>query len=257
MYICHRWSKTQHLLSLDGAQERLHLFKADLLEEGSFDSVVDGCDGVFHTASPVALEAINPQVQPTPLPFLYLHWANFISLFFFRVQAELIDPALEGTINVLRSCSKVPSVKRVVVTSFLASVLFTEEPLTPEVLIDESWFSDPVLCKESKVCIWTYFLSHTIFFACFMKYFTGFCTGSSTRSSSTETISNQMSLFEFLIAMVCAFKDLSWGGRLEVFKGEWDWHGHDKSRMGDWSSLNLSAEQVLNLINGTLQQNVF
>ena len=64
--------KTQHLLSLDGAQERLHLFKADLLEEGSFDSVVDGCDGV-HTASPVALEAINPQVQPTPLPFLYLH----------------------------------------------------------------------------------------------------------------------------------------------------------------------------------------
>uniref|UniRef100_F6HPX3 NAD-dependent epimerase/dehydratase domain-containing protein n=2 Tax=Vitis vinifera TaxID=29760 RepID=F6HPX3_VITVI len=116
--------KTQHLLSLDGAQERLHLFKADLLEEGSFDSVVDGCDGV-HTASPVALEAINP-------------------------QTELIDPALKGTINVLRSCSKVPSVKRVVVTSSLASVLFTGEPVTPEVLIDESWFSDPVLCKESK-----------------------------------------------------------------------------------------------------------
>ncbi|XP_034680279.1 cinnamoyl-CoA reductase 1-like [Vitis riparia] len=126
--------KTQHLLSLDGAQERLHLFKADLLEEGSFDSVVDGCDGVFHTASPVALEAINP-------------------------QAELIDPALKGTINVLRSCSKVPSVKRVVVTSSLASVLFTGEPLTPEVLIDESWFSDPVLCKESKQ--W-YVLSKTL-----------------------------------------------------------------------------------------------
>nr|CAN71364.1 hypothetical protein VITISV_003513 [Vitis vinifera] len=124
--------KTQHLLSLDGAQERLHLFKADLLEEGSFDSVVDGCDGVFHTASPVALEAINP-------------------------QEELIDPALKGTINVLRSCSKVPSVKRVVVTSSLASVLFTgEEPLTPEVLIYESWFSDPVLCKESKILtVWT------------------------------------------------------------------------------------------------------
>ncbi|KAL6311829.1 hypothetical protein AAG906_025789 [Vitis piasezkii] len=126
--------KTQHLLSLDGAQERLHLFKADLLEEGSFDSVVDGCDGVFHTASPVALEAIDP-------------------------QAELIDPALKGTINVLRSCSKVPSVKRVVVTSSLASVLLTGKPLTPEVLIDESWFSDPVLCKESKQ--W-YVLSKTL-----------------------------------------------------------------------------------------------
>ncbi|RVW22683.1 Dihydroflavonol 4-reductase [Vitis vinifera] len=29
--------KTEHLLSLDGAKERLRLFKADLLEEGSFD----------------------------------------------------------------------------------------------------------------------------------------------------------------------------------------------------------------------------
>ena len=76
-----------------------------------------------------------------------------ISLFFFCVQAELIDPALKGTINVLRSCAKFPSVKRVVVTSSMASVVFTGKPLTSEVLIDESWFSDPVLCKESKVCI--------------------------------------------------------------------------------------------------------
>ncbi|KAJ9685626.1 hypothetical protein PVL29_017603 [Vitis rotundifolia] len=117
--------KTQHLLSLDGAKERLHLFKADLLEEGSFDSVVDGCDGVFHTASPVATDVVNP-------------------------QAELIDPALKGTINVLRSCAKFPSVKRVVVTSSMAAVVFTGKPLTSEVLIDESWFSDPVSCKESK-----------------------------------------------------------------------------------------------------------
>ena len=146
--------KTQHLLSLDGAKERLHLFKADLLEEGSFDSVVDGCDGVFHTASPVAMDVVNPQVHPTPLPFLYLNRANFyFSFLFFCVQAELIDPALKGTINVLRSCAKFPSVKRVVVTSSMASVVFTGKPLTSEVLINESWFSDPVLCNESKVCI--------------------------------------------------------------------------------------------------------
>ncbi|KAJ9680253.1 hypothetical protein PVL29_019535 [Vitis rotundifolia] len=117
--------RTQHLLLLDGAKERLHLFKADLLEEGSFDSVVDGCDGVFHTASPVAMDVINP-------------------------QAELIDPALKGTINVLRSCAKVPSVKRVVVTSSMASVVFTGKPLTSEVLINESWFSDPLWYALSK-----------------------------------------------------------------------------------------------------------
>ncbi|XP_010661299.3 phenylacetaldehyde reductase [Vitis vinifera] len=126
--------RTQHLLSLDGAKERLHLFKADLLEEGSFNSVVDGCDGVFHTASPVAMDVINP-------------------------QAELIDPALKGIINVLRSCAKVPSVKRVVVTSSMTSVVFTGKPLTSEVLINESWFSDPVLCNESK--LW-YVLSKTL-----------------------------------------------------------------------------------------------
>jgi hypothetical protein len=39
--------KTEHLLALDGAKERLQLLKADLLEEGSFDSAVDGCQGVF------------------------------------------------------------------------------------------------------------------------------------------------------------------------------------------------------------------
>ncbi|KAK7848751.1 alanine--trna ligase [Quercus suber] len=53
--------KTDHLLALDGAKERLKLFKANLLEEGSFDSVVDDCVGVFHTASPVFLAASGPQ----------------------------------------------------------------------------------------------------------------------------------------------------------------------------------------------------
>ena len=59
--------KTEHLLSLDGAKERLQLFKADLLEEGSFDSAVDGCQGVFHTASPVNFTASDPQVHPVLL----------------------------------------------------------------------------------------------------------------------------------------------------------------------------------------------
>ncbi|XP_059598124.1 LOW QUALITY PROTEIN: phenylacetaldehyde reductase [Vitis vinifera] len=126
--------KTEHLLALEGAKERLHLFKANLLEEGSFDSVVDGCDGVFHTASPVVMIVDDP-------------------------QAQLIDPALEGTMSVLGSCAKVPSVKRVVVTSSMASVAFNGKPLAPDVLVDESWFSDPVFCEKSK--LW-YMLSKTL-----------------------------------------------------------------------------------------------
>ncbi|XP_058227482.1 dihydroflavonol 4-reductase-like isoform X2 [Rhododendron vialii] len=55
--------KMDHLLSLHGAKERLQLFEANLMEEGSFDSVVDGCEGVLHTASPVFLESSNPQLH--------------------------------------------------------------------------------------------------------------------------------------------------------------------------------------------------
>ncbi|XP_010490079.1 PREDICTED: cinnamoyl-CoA reductase 1-like isoform X2 [Camelina sativa] len=56
--------KTEHLVALDGAKERLKLFKADLLEEGSFQHAIDGCDSVFHTASPVTLTVnSDPQVE--------------------------------------------------------------------------------------------------------------------------------------------------------------------------------------------------
>lgn len=60
---------------------------------------------------------------------------------------------MKGTLNVLKSCAKVPSIKRVVLTSSMASVLYNGKPLSPEVVIDESWFSDPDFCKESKVFI--------------------------------------------------------------------------------------------------------
>ncbi|GAB4832314.1 hypothetical protein Ancab_006327 [Ancistrocladus abbreviatus] len=56
---CADRKKTEHLLRLDGIEERLKLFRADLLEEGSFDFVVDGYDGVFHMASPVIFQGIK------------------------------------------------------------------------------------------------------------------------------------------------------------------------------------------------------
>ncbi|GMH30457.1 hypothetical protein Nepgr_032300 [Nepenthes gracilis] len=126
--------KTKHLLALDGANERLHLFRADLLEDGSFDSAIDGCEGVFHTASPVTVHVKDP-------------------------QAELLDPAVKGTLNVLSSCAKFASVKRVVLTSSMAAVEYNGRPRTPGVVVDESWFSDPEVCKEAKM--W-YLLAKTL-----------------------------------------------------------------------------------------------
>ncbi|CAK8561590.1 unnamed protein product [Lathyrus sativus] len=126
--------KVDHLIKLDGAKERLQLFKADLLDEGSFDSIIQGCDGVFHTASPVRFVVDDPQV-------------------------ELIDPALKGTLNVLKSCAKSPSVKRFVFTSSVSAVAFNTRPKNPGVIVDETWFSDPDFCRESQ--FW-YTLSKTL-----------------------------------------------------------------------------------------------
>ncbi|GAB2300167.1 hypothetical protein Dimus_034206 [Dionaea muscipula] len=129
------WNKIGHLLKLDGAKERLHLFKSELLTEGSFDAVIDGCDGVFHTASPVILDDVKDP------------------------QAELIDPAVLGTLNVLKSCARAASIRRVIVTSSTAAVPYNGKPLNNEVIVDETWFSDPSFCEKSK--LW-YYLSKTL-----------------------------------------------------------------------------------------------
>ncbi|KAJ6713125.1 CINNAMOYL-COA REDUCTASE-LIKE PROTEIN [Salix purpurea] len=53
--------KNSHLMELEGAQERLTLCKADLLDYESLQEAIQGCDGVFHTASPVIED---PQLRP-------------------------------------------------------------------------------------------------------------------------------------------------------------------------------------------------
>lgn len=117
-------TQTDHLLALEGAKERLHLFEADLLVEGSFDYAVSGCEGVFHTASPVNFDVKDP-------------------------QGDVLDPAIKGTLNVLSSCKKCPSVRRVVLTSSMAAVAYSGKSRTSEVVIDESWFSDVKICMQS------------------------------------------------------------------------------------------------------------
>ena len=83
--------------------------------------------------------------------------------FYNSFQTELIEPALKGTLNVLRSCAKDPSIKRVVITSSMAAVAFNGKPLAPDVLIDETWFSDAAFCEKSKVHICSNFLLDALF----------------------------------------------------------------------------------------------
>lgn len=48
-------NKVKHLLDLPKAETHLRLWKADLMDEGSFDDAIQGCAGVFHVATPMKL----------------------------------------------------------------------------------------------------------------------------------------------------------------------------------------------------------
>jgi dihydroflavonol-4-reductase len=90
--------KVAHLNALaDSAPGTLKLFKADLLDDGSYAEAMAGCSVVFHTASPFILS-------------------------FDDAQKDLIDPARNGTLNVLDSVNKTESVQRVVLTSSCAAI---------------------------------------------------------------------------------------------------------------------------------------
>jgi nucleoside-diphosphate-sugar epimerase len=91
--------KVEHLEALAKASAgKLKLFKADLLDLGSFDEPMQGCELVMHTASPFFITKIkNP-------------------------EEELLRPAKEGTRNVLEAVKRTPTVKRVVLTSSVAAI---------------------------------------------------------------------------------------------------------------------------------------
>ncbi|GER50196.1 NAD(P)-binding Rossmann-fold superfamily protein [Striga asiatica] len=121
--------KVGHLWKLEGAKERLKLASGDLMVEGSFDNAVMDCCGVFHTASPV-------------------------------LGVPKSDPkaSIDGTLNVLRSCKKNPSLRRVVLTSSSSTVRVRED-FDPSIPLDEFSWSSEELCERLQ--IW-YVLSKTL-----------------------------------------------------------------------------------------------
>ena len=97
---------------------------------------------------------------------------------------------MKGTLNVLESCTKVPSIKRVVITSSMASVMFTAKPLKPDVVMDETWFSSPVLCEEQKAC------AHCKMKFQLLKYVSFPC--STVRSRGPIVIITMQNLFNYI-----------------------------------------------------------
>ncbi|MGH8446925.1 MAG: NAD-dependent epimerase/dehydratase family protein [Solimonas sp.] len=93
-------AKTRHLAVLGERHPgQLQLFEADLLRDGSFDAAMQGCELVFHVASPFLMPE---QIKDG--------------------QKELVEPALHGTRNVLASVNRTDSVRRVVLTSTVGAI---------------------------------------------------------------------------------------------------------------------------------------
>ncbi|XP_022022587.1 tetraketide alpha-pyrone reductase 1 isoform X1 [Helianthus annuus] len=139
-------AKLAHLWNLQGAKERLRLVKAELTEEGSFDNAIMGCAGVFHMASPVLGQITNPRVC------FYFIKPHHDAIFFLNarvLQEEIINPAVNGTLNVLRSCKKNPSLRRVVLTSS-SSAVRVKDKVDPRIPLDESSWSSVELCEKLK-----------------------------------------------------------------------------------------------------------
>lgn len=67
----------------------------------------------------------------------------------------MIKPAVEGTLNVLRACTKANTVKRVVVTSS-GSTLQVNEFKEQSQFIDETHWTDVDFLRAKKPHFWVY-----------------------------------------------------------------------------------------------------
>jgi len=112
-----READVRALLKAGGAEstERLTFHAADLEKDAGWSAAVAGCDYVLHVASPF------PATAP-------------------KHEDELIIPAREGTLRVLRA-ARDAGVKRVVLTSSFAAIGYGHALSTA--LFDETFWTDP------------------------------------------------------------------------------------------------------------------
>ncbi|ODN78405.1 hypothetical protein L202_04044 [Cryptococcus amylolentus CBS 6039] len=92
----------------------------DIAQEGAFDEAVKGVDAVAHTASPFSITKVeDPQ--------------------------DLINPAVQGTIGILKSVQKNnPSIKRIVVTSSVVAIMSVISNKPPHHYTEADWNVDSI-----------------------------------------------------------------------------------------------------------------
>ncbi|KAG8494426.1 hypothetical protein CXB51_011886 [Gossypium anomalum] len=127
--------KISHLVTLQELGD-LKIFQADLTDEGSFDAPIACCDLVFHVATPVNFASEDP-------------------------ENDMIKPATQGVVNVLKACAKAKTVKRVVLTSSAAAVSINTLNGTDLVMTEKDW-TDIEFLSSAKPPTWGYPASKTL-----------------------------------------------------------------------------------------------
>ena len=112
--------KNAHLTAMPGAKERLTLVAADLNDADPFSAHVMDVHTIMHMASPYVINVKDP-------------------------QRDLVDPAVNGTVSMLKAAAKSKTVKRVVLTSSVAAI--TDEP-DGRVLTEADWNAQSSLTRN-------------------------------------------------------------------------------------------------------------
>ncbi|RDX60933.1 hypothetical protein CR513_60885 [Mucuna pruriens] len=123
------------LTNLAGASEKLKIFNADLSEPESFGPAVEGCVGIFHTATPIDF-ALN------------------------EAEEVVTKRTIDGALGILRACVNSKTVKRVVYTSSASTVSFSGAEVNDQV--DESVWSDVDFLRRVKPFGWSYAVSKVL-----------------------------------------------------------------------------------------------
>jgi nucleoside-diphosphate-sugar epimerase len=108
---------------VSGASSNLTIFAADLLAPNSFDEAFEGCDVVFHTASPFFVAGANEQ--------------------------NVVEPAVIGTQNVF-DCAKRVGMKKIVLTSSTAAIYgWYGKHQAGHVMTESDWSDEEALIQHN------------------------------------------------------------------------------------------------------------
>ncbi|XP_058739856.1 vestitone reductase-like [Vicia villosa] len=122
------------LTNLPGASQKLKIFNADLSNPESFNAAIEGCVGIFHTATPIDFEVNEPE--------------------------EIVTKrTIDGALGILKACENSKTVKRVVYTSSASAVYYQDKE---EDIMDENYWSDVNILRNLKPFAWSYAVSKTL-----------------------------------------------------------------------------------------------